>query len=106
MFSRIPLIPATAAHSHLARYEPAPALEPQAEAEALRRVGLHAVRLLGFADEGRITARFDLDREEVSELLGDFEAGMQVEKTSEILQVTEKSGRSGQMVFVNERPPA
>lgn len=35
---------------------------------------LHAVRLLGFADEGRITARFDLDREEVSELLGDFEA--------------------------------
>ena len=35
---------------------------------------LHAVRLLGFADEGRITARFHLDREEVSELLGDFEA--------------------------------
>jgi hypothetical protein len=35
---------------------------------------LHAVRLLGFADEGRITARFDLDREEVSDLLGDFEA--------------------------------
>jgi 3-methylfumaryl-CoA hydratase len=31
---------------------------------------------------------------------GDFEAGMRVDKTSEILQVTEKSGRSGQMVFV------
>ena len=35
---------------------------------------LHAVRLLGFADEGRITARFHLDRAEASELLGDFEA--------------------------------
>jgi 3-methylfumaryl-CoA hydratase len=30
----------------------------------------------------------------------DFEAGMQVEKTSRILNVTEKSGRSGRMVFV------
>jgi hypothetical protein len=35
---------------------------------------LHAVRLLGFADEGRIAARFALDRAEVSELVGDFEA--------------------------------
>ena len=32
------------------------------------------MRLLGFADEARITARFHLDRDEVSELLGDFEA--------------------------------
>jgi 3-methylfumaryl-CoA hydratase len=30
----------------------------------------------------------------------DFEAGMQVQKTSRILNVTEKSGRSGRMVFV------
>jgi 3-methylfumaryl-CoA hydratase len=30
----------------------------------------------------------------------DFEAGMQVKKTSRILNVTEKSGRSGRMVFV------
>lgn len=30
----------------------------------------------------------------------DFEAGMQIDKNSQILQVTHKSGRSGQMVFV------
>ena len=35
---------------------------------------LHAVRLLGFADEGRVAARFALDRGEVVESLEDFEA--------------------------------
>jgi hypothetical protein len=35
---------------------------------------LHAVRLLGFAEEGRVAARYDLDRAEVAELLQDFEA--------------------------------
>ncbi len=35
---------------------------------------LHAVRLLGFADEGRVAARFALDRGEVFESLEDFEA--------------------------------
>ena len=35
--------------------------------------------------------------------LRDFEAGMRVDKHSEILSVTEKSGRSGQMVFVTVR---
>jgi 3-methylfumaryl-CoA hydratase len=33
----------------------------------------------------------------------DFEAGMRVEKHSEIIQVSEKTGRSGQMVFVTVR---
>lgn len=35
---------------------------------------LHAVRLLGFADEGRVAARFGLDRGDASEFLEDFEA--------------------------------
>jgi hypothetical protein len=35
---------------------------------------LHAVRLLGFADEGRVASRFALDRGEVLESLEDFEA--------------------------------
>ena len=35
---------------------------------------LHAVRLLGFAHEGRVAARFALDRGEVVESLEDFEA--------------------------------
>ena len=35
---------------------------------------LHAVRLLGFADEGRVAARFALERGEVLESLEDFEA--------------------------------
>jgi hypothetical protein len=35
---------------------------------------LHAVRLLGFASEGRVTARFALDHGVVVELLEDFEA--------------------------------
>ncbi|CCH76385.1 conserved hypothetical protein [Nostocoides japonicum T1-X7] len=35
---------------------------------------LHAVRLLGFGDTGRVAARFALDREEVEEHLLDFEA--------------------------------
>ena len=35
---------------------------------------LHAVRLLGFADEGRVADRFALDRGEVAESLEDFEA--------------------------------
>jgi hypothetical protein len=35
---------------------------------------LHAVRLAGYADEGRVSARFGLDRDEVEELLLDFEA--------------------------------
>lgn len=47
-------------------------MSSQASSSAL--LVLHAVRLLGFADQGRITARFHLDREDVSELLGDFEA--------------------------------
>ena len=33
----------------------------------------------------------------------DFEAGMQVTQTSEIVQVSQKSGRSGEMVFVTVR---
>jgi len=35
---------------------------------------LHAVRLLGFADEGRVADRFALDRGDVLECLEDFEA--------------------------------
>jgi hypothetical protein len=35
---------------------------------------LHGLRLLGFADEDRVAARFALDRDEVVESLEDFEA--------------------------------
>jgi hypothetical protein len=43
---------------------------------------LHAVRLLGFADEGRVAARFGLDRGEVGQALEDFEAFGWVQRSS------------------------
>ena len=42
---------------------------------------LHAVRLLGFADEGRVAARFALDRGQVAESLKDFEAFAWVQRS-------------------------
>lgn len=42
---------------------------------------LHAVRLLGFADEGRVADRFALDRGEVVESLEDFEAFGRVQRS-------------------------
>lgn len=49
-----------------------PVIEPVSSEPTL--LVLHAVRLLGFADEGRVAARFALDRGEVVESLEDFEA--------------------------------
>jgi hypothetical protein len=49
-----------------------PVIEPVSSEPTL--LVLHAVRLLGFADEGRVAARFALDRGEVLESLEDFEA--------------------------------
>ena len=45
-----------------------------AHASSPELLTLHAVRLLGFADEGKVAARFRLDHDEAGELLKDFEA--------------------------------
>jgi hypothetical protein len=47
-------------------------MSPRPSAPSL--LALHAVRLLGVADERKIVVRFGLDRAEVTELLLDFEA--------------------------------